>query len=395
MSIYKRTSGRYAVLIDVDRAADGKRKRRPLGTFRTRKEAERAERDALTARDRGIDIAPDRVTVGQLLDRYVRDRRALGRGDVTVDRYQELADRSITPHIGAISVAKLRPAHVSELLTTLRSHGSAKGAPLSAKTVKHAFSLLKAALTWAVRHELVGRNVADAVTPPQVRRSEATALSVDEAQRIIAGADTGRWGPFMRLALATGARRGELLALRWRDVDLVAGTVTIRASLSDAKSGVVEKGTKTDRVRVVALAVTAVEALRRQRVLQGQDHLALGGELQPNGCIIGGAFNDTGHVFQTALGGTIRPRRATEVFREIAERVGISTTSLHALRHTAVSWLISAGVDVRTAASIAGHASPSVTLGIYSHLVLGAQAKAVTAIDDRLATPPIDRKEAK
>jgi integrase len=375
MSIYKRKSGRYAVLVDVDRGADGKRKRRPLGTFPTRKEAERAEREALTARDRGVDIAPDRVTVGQLLERYMKDRRALGRGEKTLERYEGIVRHNLAPHIGSVPLAKLRPAHVSELIATLRTRGGFGDRPLSAKSTKHAYALLKGALAWALRQELVGRNVADSVSPPTVGRGEVEALSVEEAQKLFQVADTGRWGPFMRLAIGTGARRGELLALRWSDVDLEKGTLRIRASLSETRAGVVEKSTKTDRVRLVALASTAVEALRRQRVLQAQDRLS-----------IGAAYVDSGHVFQNHVGGTIRPNRASEVFRELAERAGTSTKRLHALRHTSVSWLIAAGVDVRTVAALAGHSSPTVTLSVYSHLVAGAQAKAVTAIDDRLAT---------
>jgi integrase len=378
MSVYKRKSGRWAVLIDVERRADGTRKRRAFGTFTTRKQAERGEREALAAKDRGVDLAPDRVTVAQLLERYLRDRRALGRGEKTVERYEGIVRFNLAPHIGSIPLQKLRPAHVSELVATLRDRGGFKGGALSPKTVKHAFALLKAAIEWGLRHELVGRNVADAVSPPSVPRGEIAALTLEEAQRLLYTADEsgeGRWGPFMRLALATGARRGELLAIRWTDVDLETTTLTIRAALSQTRAGVSEKGTKTDRVRVVALGTVAIEALRRQRALQAQDRLGAGPR-----------FADSGHAFQNALGGPINPMRATDAFRELARRIGLSTTSLHALRHTSVSWMISAGIDARTVAAIAGHSTPSVTLAIYSHLVAGAQAKAVATIDDRLAS---------
>ncbi len=326
MAIYRRESGRYAVLIDVDRKADGARQRRTLGTYRTRKDAERAEREALAARDRGTDLAPGRITVGELLERYLDDRRALGRGEKTLERYAGIARFNLAPHVGSVALAKFRPAHVSELVATLRSRGGRDGRPLSPKTVKHAFALLKGALAWAVRQELVGRNVADIVTPPSVRRSDVTALSVDEAQRLLSVADGGRWGPFMRLALATGARRGELLALRWDDVDFELATLTIRASLSETRSGVTHKGTKTDRVRVVALAATALDALRRQRSLQAQERLAAGS-----------AFTDCGHIFQGriwrddttmpgdgSLQGTSRARRTLdEAPSRVAAYVGV------------------------------------------------------------------------
>jgi integrase len=377
VSVYRRKSGRWAVLIDLDRDANGKRRRRPLGTFSTRKEAERAEREALAAKDRGVDLSPARVTVGELLERYIRDRRALGRGEKTVERYEGIVRFNIVPLIGSVPLAKLRPAHVSELVAALRAGGGGADGnrPLSPKTVKHAFALLKSALGWAVRQELVGRNVAEAVSPPSVPRGLIEALSVEEAQRLFAAADVGRWGPFMRLALATGARRGELLAIRWSDVALDAATLTIRAALTQTKAGVSEKGTKSDRVRVVSLSGMGIDALRRQRARQAQERLCAGP-----------AFADSGHVFQGELGGMITPMRATDAFRRLAERLGIATTSLHALRHTSVSWMISAGIDARTVAAVAGHSTPSITLSVYAHLIAGAQSRAVAAIDERLAS---------
>jgi len=111
--------------------------------------------------------------------------------------------------------------------------------------------------------------------------------------------------------------------------------------------------------------------------MQAQDRLAAGP-----------AFVDSGHVFQTLFGGLVTPMRATDAFRELAKRTHVATTSLHALRHTSVSWMISAGIDARTVAAVAGHSTPSVTLGISAHLIEGAQAKAVATIDERLASVP-------
>ncbi len=161
--------------------------------------------------------------------------------------------------------------------------------------------------------------------------------------------------------------------MRWTDVDTENATLTIRGSLSETRAGVAEKATKTDRVRIVALPALAIEALRHQRATQAEDRLKSGGR-----------FVDSGHVFEGPLGGTIRPDSATDSFRKLARKVGISTTKLHALRHTTGSWLIASGVDPRTTASVLGHASPAITLSIYSHLVVGMQKAAVAHIDDRL-----------
>lgn len=126
MSIYKRKSGRYAVLVDLEPSVLGTRRRKSIGTYRTRKEADAAERKALDARDRGIDLSPKTVTIVQLLDRFIGDRRAKGRAMRTVMRYEELAKFTIAPHIGGIVLAKLSPAHLSSWLARSKNGAAPK-----------------------------------------------------------------------------------------------------------------------------------------------------------------------------------------------------------------------------------------------------------------------------
>jgi integrase len=378
VSIYKRKSGHYAVLVDLDPSATGLRRRKSVGTYRTRKDAERAERRAIEARDRGIDLSPRTVTIAELLDRFVADRRAKGRALRTVMRYEEIAHLTVAPHIGSIPLAKLAPAHLSAWLAVLHERGSAKGKPLAAKSIWHAFMILRSALRWAVRHDLVGRNVADAVDAPSVPRSQARAIDEDEAAALFEVADATRWGPFFRLALGSGARRGELLALRWDDVstpDVGLATLTVRRAFVEPKGKggrIVEKGTKTDRVRTIALGALAFEALRRQRALQAQERLATGS-----------LYADSGHVFQLEAGGPIAPDRATKAFIRLRKGANVRAT-LHDLRHTAATWMLAAGVDIASVARILGHTTPSTTLGIYAHALPVCESRAIAAIDERL-----------
>ncbi|MFY9860835.1 MAG: tyrosine-type recombinase/integrase [Candidatus Cybelea sp.] len=216
------------------------------------------------------------MTIAQLLDHFIADRRAKGRALRTVMRYDELSKLTIAPHVGGIVLAKLSPAHLSSWLATIRERGSAAEKPLAPKSVWHAFTLLRSALRWAVRHDLAWRNVADTIDPPSVPRSQARALDEDEAARLLAVADATRWGPFLRLALGTGARRGELLALRWDDVsipDLGEATLSVRGAFVEPKGKggrIIEKGTKTDQIRAIPLGDLAVGALRSQWALQAQ-----------------------------------------------------------------------------------------------------------------------------
>lgn len=365
------------MLVDLHAVTPGKRKRRSLGTFATKKEAARAEREALTAIDRGVDLAPGVISVSQLLERYVGDREALGRGAKTLEEYRRTANLYIVPHLGGVTVAKLRPAMVSAWTAILVQRGGVSGKPIAAKTARHAFALLSSALRWGMRLELVGRNVCESVDAPKAARSEAKALSDEERTAVVAQARGTRWQHFIALALASGARRGELLALTWDRVDLDSGlcTMTIAGSLSQTGGRIFVKSTKSDRVRVVPLSSSMVAAFRAQRAMQAADCLRLG-----SAYIVGPALA----VFTDELGVRQSPKSATNAVARIAESAGVSTTSLHALRHTAATLLIGSGVDVRTAASILGHANASVTLGVYSHVVAGAERIAIERLGERL-----------
>lgn len=381
--IYKR-SGRYAVRIDLDAGANGRRRRKNVGTFSTRKEAEKAEREALSERDRGIDLAPSTVTVGQLLERYIADRKAKGRALRTLMRYEDLARLTIAPHIGALTLIKLRPAHISEWMATVSHTGSAERGPLAPKSVWHAFTFLRAALRWAVKLELVVRNPAESIDAPSIPTSKAVALNRTDVDALFAAADGTRWGPFFRLALGSAARRGELLALRWSDVstksDAVGQATTIsiaRAFIEPRGKGgrIVEKTTKTDQIRHVFAGALANEALRHQRALQARDKLAAGA-----------AYADSGHVFQHPGGGPMAPDFASKAFARARRAANLpAAASLHSLRHTAATWMLTSGVDIATVARVLGHSSPATTLRIYAHVLAGSPESAVATIDAMLA----------
>ena len=364
MSIYKLPSGRWKAIIAK---SEGATERRSLGTFATKKEAEKAQRDALSARDRGIDLTPAKVTVPDVLTRYLSDRK--GRlASKTLQEYEKIANRYIVPHIGAKVLAKLRPAHVAEWQHTLSERGGSEGRALSAKSVFHARALLSAALRWACRMQLMAANPCVAVDAPSVRRSEARALTRDEVARLLR-ATGARWLPFVTLALTLGARRGELLALRWSDIDAENATISIASSLSQTRDGVSLKGTKTDRTRTIPLSRPALEALGRQRAMQAADRLRAGG-----------LYRDAGFIFADELGNCISPMAATNTYARIAVRAKLPSTRLHDLRHTAATTMLLAGIDVATTAGVLGHSTPTTTLSVYAH-ILGESKRRAT---DRL-----------
>lgn len=372
MSIYKRPSGKWYAIIIVGRDTGGKIQRRSLGTFRTQKEAESAERKALEALENGIDLSPKTVTVADVMARYLADAEARC-GAKTLERYREISNKNIVAHLGPTPLAKLKPAHLSEWLTKLLKSGGRKDKPLSPKSVRHAFGLLNAAVRWAVRMQLVARNACDAVRPPTVPRSDAKALTLDEISKLTLTAAGTRWEGFIALALATGARRGELCALTWADVDLDRAMLTISKSLSQTRDGLTVKSPKSGRTRSLPLSRFAIESLRRHKAMLAKERLAAGQ-----------AYEDCGLAFPDELGRRLTPMTATCAFERIAGKAKISTTRLHDVRHTAATTLLTSGVDIRTVSSIIGHANASTTLNVYSHVLQDVQHAAVDVLGDRL-----------
>ncbi|MHB8462841.1 MAG: tyrosine-type recombinase/integrase [Vulcanimicrobiaceae bacterium] len=366
MSIYKVSSGRYKAIIAKGECSI---ERRSLGTFDTKKEAQKAQRDALAARDRGIDLAPAKVTVADIVERYLRNRKG-HLASKTLQEYEKIANRYIIPHIGAKTLAKLRPAHVAEWQQMLSESGGSEGRNLSAKSVFHARALLSAGLRWACKMQLMMVNPCSAVDAPTVRRSDAKALTRDEVARLLQ-ATGARWVPFVTLALTLGSRRGELLALRWSSIDSENATVTISSSLSQTRDGISVKGTKTDRARTIPLSRPALEALSRQRAMQAADRLRAGE-----------SYQDAGFIFADELGGCISPMAATNAYARIATKAKISSTRLHDLRHTAATTMLLAGIDVATTAGVLGHSTPATTLGVYAHVLGEAKRKATDRLGE-------------
>lgn len=382
MSISRRSSGSYTVRVDVDRGVSGKRIRRTVGLFRTRKEAAQAEREALTARDRGIDIAPEFVTIGALIERFIADRAASGRAEKTIVEYRRLAKLYVEPSLGSKSVAKTKPAHIAEWLAVLRKaggrpikekDGTLRDRPLSAKTCALAFALLNGALRWGVRMELCGRNIAAAVSAPSVPKSGVKTFENAEIAALLAAVAGTRWEGYVTLALAVGARRSELLALDWGDVDFERGTVTISKALCQIGGRIFTKGTKTGASRIVPLSRVALGVLRHQRALQAEDRLRVGAEYEPSAA-----------VFTNPVGARLTPQAATSAFAKLARGAGVSATSLHACRHSAATHLLAEGVDLATTAAILGHANAAVTATVYAHVLGGGTRVAVDRLGDRL-----------
>lgn len=253
--------------LSIEKLARG---RRPLGTYARKKEAETAERDALSARDRGVDVAPTDITLDDLFERYVAAAISRDASGTTIRGYREIWKRCGA--IAATPVAKLKPIHLADLYSDLARVGWSGGnGGLSSRSIRHTHALINAILRWAVRLEIAFRNVAAAVEPPKRTHNPARPYERDEAARLIAEAAKTRYGPMVIFTFETGLRRGELAGLKWTDIDVEQRAATIRGAIGQVPYRTWYKATKADRVARIALSDIGLEAVRAQRVQQAKD----------------------------------------------------------------------------------------------------------------------------
>ncbi len=333
----------------------GKYRQRSLTVRGTRAEAERALRGLVeeveTGRARPVDPT---LTLGSLLDEWLAFTEAAGRSPTTVERYRNVIEHQLKPALGDVALTRLTTKAFDDLYRDLVQR-------LQPSTVLKVHLVARAALARALKWGWIDRNPAADAQPPSARRSEITTPSRDQLAKLLATAETGdpAFAMYLRLGAATGARRGELCALRWPDINLEEGKVVIERGIIVVAGGLQERPTKTHNRRVVALDHGTVRLLRAHRQREESTARACGLELEP-----------TAFVFSRRPGGTLplRPDNATATFAALARAAGIDGLSLKdATRHLAATRLIAAGVDVRTVAGRLGHRRASTTLDVYAH----------------------------
>jgi integrase len=296
----------------------------------------------------------------------------------TAQRYRQLLNGQIRPHIGARLVQKLSTVDIERWHATLRTSGRRRGnGGVASRTVVHAHRVLSHAVGDAMRHGVVPRNVAKLQPPPRIQASEMAILDRDGIATIIAKLPGHGMYAEAILALFTGMRLGEVLALRWTNIDLGAKVIKVREALEETKAhGLQVKAPKTRAGRRdIGLSEIVVDALRDHRRQQLELRIALGAGKMPVDVF----------VFPTIEGDPQAPTDASRAWGLVADGLGIPEITFHGLRHTHASQLIDADVDIVTISKRLGHASPDVTLRVYAHLFRRDEDKAAAAINAALA----------
>jgi len=373
MGVRRRGRNSWEVTVELGRDPLTGRRRRQSQTIRgTRRDAEAVRVHLLHRITTGIDLEPTRLTVAAYLERWL-DAVRPNLAPTTRRSYEGLLRHQVIRYIGAIPLSKLRPLHVQQLYACLREEGRADGrGGLGPRTLLHVHRVLSEALGQAVHWQIVARNVCQAVEAPQPRRPEMRALSPKEARRLleIGEAADNTSGDAVILALHTGLRLGELLALHWEDVDLERGLVSVRRTLENV-SGTTFREPKTAKGRrAVPVGPTVVERLRRLRRRQLEHSLAAGPSWQERGLVF--AASDGGLLSGFAL------RRA---FYRLLSQAGLPRVRFHDLRHTHASLLLARGVHPKVVSERLGHATVGITLDTYSHVLPTLQEQAARDLD--------------
>lgn len=345
-------------------APDGRRR---YVSAKKKGDAERALRQVMTDADRGFVFEAGTLTLEHYLRRWLKDSVKDTVRRSTFAQYESVVNNHIVPALGRLKLKALTPAHARSLYREKLESG------LSSRTVQYVHVTLHKALKQAVMDGLIPRNVADAVKAPQVHKKEVKPLTPTEVAALLCAATGNRLEALYVAAVHTGLRRGELLGLKWSDVDLEAGTLSVQRSLD--KDGTFNPPKRNKSRRTVKLTAQATEALKGHRVRQSEERLRLGS-----------LWEDQGLVFPNRAG---KPMNADNLyhrgFKPLLEKAGLSGFTFHSLRHTCATLLLSKNVNPKIVSEMLGHATISQTMDTYSHVMPGMGDVAATALEEALS----------
>ncbi len=367
-SVFQRKDGRWIAQVTLE---DGRQKQLYA---RSEKEAWGKLHEAMREVEQGT-ILPDRdQRLSQYLDHWLEqiERPTLKVG--SYKRYRSILDNHLIPALGHLQMRKLRVEHLDRFYAKKQADG------LAPKTIHLMHNVLHQALETAVKRHYISRNVCDDAVLPRIPRREIHPLSKEQAGRLLQVAKGHRLETLIALAITTGMRRGELLALTWDDIDLAEGRVQIRRTVNryGADVGYVVSEPKTTKGRRSIVLPSFVRDLLQQHLLRQKEIKAQAGEM----------WQENGLVFASNIGTFFHPNRLLEEFNQLLAEAGLPHLRFHDLRHSAATILLSMGVHPKIVQEILGHSDISMTLDTYSHVLPTLQHEAMAKIDQAFGSGP-------
>ncbi len=341
---------------------------------KTRKEVQEKLKVVLRDQQQGTLITAPKQTLAQFLFEWLENSQKQSVRPRTYERYEELVRLHIVPALGRHDLQKLSAQHLQAFYAKKAEEG------LSATTINHFHNVLHKALDTAVKWNLVARNVCDLVSPPHRKQFEVHPLTVEQVQKLLSVVEGHYMEALFKLALATGLRRGELMGLKWQDINFDTGVLQVRRILSRVPTkmpgkGYVEAEPKTQKSRrSIVIAPFALEALKQHQERQ------LEAKLKADS-----VWQEHDYVFCTSIGTHLNPTRdMLDQLKVLLKKAGLPDMRFHDLRHSAATLLLSVGVHPKVVQEILGHSQISITMDVYSHVLPGMQQDAISRLNDAI-----------
>ncbi|HHY47493.1 MAG TPA: site-specific integrase [Firmicutes bacterium] len=370
----KRHESSWTIVIEAGRdPATGKRRRIVRGFKGNKRDAEKEMIRLMHELETGMYVEPSKLTVAQWFRQWFemqKDRLS----PTTRNRYRTIIELRLIPKLGQIPLEKLRAMHLQQFYADIeRERFDNKEGKLSPASVRYHHAVIHRGLAAAVKLKVLQQNVADYVEPPKILRQTVKILTNEQVTALLEDAKTTPHYAPLLLAVTTGMRRGEIYGLKWQDIDLDKGIITVsRTIVYTPQDGIIFKATKSRRgTRQITIPPITIEALRRHKEEQDKRK-----------AICGDIYVDMDLVFDRGDGRPHHPDSITMWFRKFLRKHGISDVSFHKLRHTHASLLLNAGINPKVIQERLGHSSISVTMDIYGHLMPGMQEQAADKTEE-------------
>jgi integrase len=367
-SIRKRGNGRWEIQIYIGKDEKGRYRRRYFQFTGSKREAEVELRRRIRELESGVEHEKGKLTVIDYLNRYLGEREPSLRPK-TMEGYRDSLRKHIAPALGHLRLKQLTPLH-------LQGYYREKLKTLSGQSVRHHHNLLARALKQAVRWGYLAANPAERVEPPVANPPEMRVLDAAALKIVLEAARSSRLYPAFLLAISAGLRRGEVLGLRWQDLDLESGLLQVRQTLVRVRGqGCLFQAPKTKKSRRPILLPEGVLAeLRLVRQRQEDDRERLGPVFRAHGLVL---CKEDGTPYA--------PESINDAWAALTANAGVERVRFHDLRHSCATYLLAKGVHPKIVADRLGHSTVKLTLYTYSHFVPHMQLEAAEYTDDLLA----------
>ena len=374
-SIQRNSKRSWRLVYDVGRNHSGKRRQKAVTFKGSKREAEKELARLITEFENGGFVEPHKLTLADYLESWLKSHAAASVSPKTLERYTEICRNHLIPALGSHLLTKLNSMHIQACYAEAEKSGrrNGVGGGLSARTVLHHHRVLRRALTQAATATppLIKINPTDGVTAPTPAAHDITVLDEDETASLLEAASGHTLYIPILIAVTTGMRRGEILALRWRDVNLERCSLSVVHSLEQTKEGLRFKSPKTKKGRrAITLPTITVEALRQHKAEQARIRLRLGM-----------GRDDNGLVCSRYDGAPRSPRAFSKEFDRFIRKLDITRVTFHELRHSHATQLLEAGVHPKVVQERLGHSTVATTLDLYSHVTETLQEDAAASVD--------------